>query len=138
MRLFMEITCVTQYGQKDLNISSKPTPKTPNTVFPHIRPVGNITYFLTVFYSKITVHKWVGIIRIWVLFDGRTFFQEIMASGDNGNNFQSWEKRFSALKYSLRNDFTPLYGFVAPNGNCQKGILLPFFIEAIFFQVVVC
>ena len=64
----MEITCVTQYGQKDLNKSSKPTPKTPNTVFPHIRPVGTII-FLTVFYSKVTVHKWVGIIRIWVLYE---------------------------------------------------------------------
>ena len=78
-----------------------------------------------------------GIIRIWVFFDGRTFFQENMVRGDNGNNFRSQEKRSSALKYSLRNDFTPLYGFVAPNGNCQKGILLPFFIEAIFFQVVI-
>ena len=48
------------------------------TVFPHIRPVG---IFFNGFHSKVTVHKakgtfFLGIIRMLVLFEGRSYLKK--------------------------------------------------------------
>ena len=47
------------------------------TVFPHIRLTGIISFlFKGHISSKVTVHKYIGIIRMWLLFEGGPYMRK--------------------------------------------------------------